>query len=775
MVKIADIFKAESSSVQETFHCHGGVAGFRIPIYQRRYDWGRENIERLFEDVVSGLVSLSNDEQSLTFLGTVILVNDGKGKEATFDGRSLNVVDGQQRLTTLVLVFSELLRRISHLSGLVGIQNVDAAEWIKAECEYILDHLFSCFLGSPSGPAKDKFHYFPRVVRQNKQYGDNRGSNKRDAVYLSPVGQYLFDLGTAYNEGKLASFKFNPRFVGEDYEKFNDNLQIIRDQIDVVMQPEEEQEFPAFDQLISRANYKALFNKITDHNQFNRISSYLKKNSGDEVQALIATLAFGNYFLNHVVMTRVEADEERRAFDIFDALNTTGQPLTALETLKPYVVQFEEDEAGYENSESADEYDVIDKHLAKYLKPDDRQKESKEIVVNFGLYLTGKKLLEHLGTQRNYLRNTYRGITGNDVQEKKSNARIYMRSLADIVRYRQNFWDNDGILSCFREHAEGEMLRLCLQLIKDMKTKLTIPILARYQFEAASRHRPELFIDALKALTAFLVIRRAATGGTAGIDTDFRNLMARGHRDKSQAGEPLCLAVDQGNEIEFIHSLPEVEDFRVYLRSYLAAPRLKISTKEDWIKQMSVQPLGDKAKELCRFLLLTAAHHAVESGNGLLRKERKDTQKDYMQHAFWVSPKFESVEHIAPRSPREEKNGWDPSIYSDAYTVDTIGNLALLPRGENSKVGNNSWPNKKLFYLAFAAETQEELEKVFKEADRRGVSFGPKVREFLRGSSRLPIMAAVSKVDNWNRAVIQKRSQNIGELVWSEIARWLGL
>ena len=102
---VKDLFNAEAASLWDTMTSHAGVVGFKVPEYQREYDWDERNLRRLLEDCMHGF-SMSSQPHRVgthTFLGTLILVNE-ESSEATFDGRSLLIVDGQQRLTTLTLL-----------------------------------------------------------------------------------------------------------------------------------------------------------------------------------------------------------------------------------------------------------------------------------------------------------------------------------------------------------------------------------------------------------------------------------------------------------------------------------------------------------------------------------------------------------------------------------------------------------------------------------------------------------------------------------------------
>ena len=94
--KVDELFKATAANLWETMTSHAGTAGFRIPEYQRAYNWDYENVARLLEDTANGLFYLTSSDESFTFLGTIILVSE-KTKETTFDG---NVSRDCRRTTT---------------------------------------------------------------------------------------------------------------------------------------------------------------------------------------------------------------------------------------------------------------------------------------------------------------------------------------------------------------------------------------------------------------------------------------------------------------------------------------------------------------------------------------------------------------------------------------------------------------------------------------------------------------------------------------------------
>lgn len=86
---IADVFSITSDKV------------YRIPKYQREYTWGIKEWDALFNDV------MENDDGY--FLGSYICVNSG-----TLNGTFLELIDGQQRFSTITLLLSALFSKLTN-------------------------------------------------------------------------------------------------------------------------------------------------------------------------------------------------------------------------------------------------------------------------------------------------------------------------------------------------------------------------------------------------------------------------------------------------------------------------------------------------------------------------------------------------------------------------------------------------------------------------------------------------------------------------------------
>ena len=96
-------------SVQELF----SMCLFEVPSYQRAYAWEQEQWDELWEDIHEGMRT-----ETTHFLGTVIMAevdstSDSEGRRL----RGFQLVDGQQRATTLCLLLLAVYDRVRQHNG----------------------------------------------------------------------------------------------------------------------------------------------------------------------------------------------------------------------------------------------------------------------------------------------------------------------------------------------------------------------------------------------------------------------------------------------------------------------------------------------------------------------------------------------------------------------------------------------------------------------------------------------------------------------------------
>lgn len=91
----------ELLTVLELFYTQ--EAHYTVPIYQRNYAWQVEHIEQLLDDIQDAI----RDKKNNYFLGNLMVTKRQSGNEAP----EYEVIDGQQRLTTLYLLLVELTKK----------------------------------------------------------------------------------------------------------------------------------------------------------------------------------------------------------------------------------------------------------------------------------------------------------------------------------------------------------------------------------------------------------------------------------------------------------------------------------------------------------------------------------------------------------------------------------------------------------------------------------------------------------------------------------------
>lgn len=97
------IFTPENKSISEIF---SSDKIYRIPNFQRPYSWKDDQIDQLWDD----LYSAYEDNQNMYFLGSIVVVDNEE--EAYQD-----LIDGQQRITTLMILFNVLLKNFPDINS----------------------------------------------------------------------------------------------------------------------------------------------------------------------------------------------------------------------------------------------------------------------------------------------------------------------------------------------------------------------------------------------------------------------------------------------------------------------------------------------------------------------------------------------------------------------------------------------------------------------------------------------------------------------------------
>ncbi len=162
--------KATQSTINDFFALTGTI--FSIPVYQRNYTWTEENCEKLLQDIIN----ISQNKKT-HFMGSITyilhLIDDEKSLRQL---QEFVIIDGQQRITTLML----LLKAIE-----TKIQN----EEIKKEIDNLLNLTGQRLRLKPIKSDKEAFD----LVMQNRSHELQGVSHIRDnyRFFTKELDKYL--------------------------------------------------------------------------------------------------------------------------------------------------------------------------------------------------------------------------------------------------------------------------------------------------------------------------------------------------------------------------------------------------------------------------------------------------------------------------------------------------------------------------------------------------------------------------------------------------------
>jgi len=150
-----------------------------IPSYQRKYSWEESNWEDLWSDIIEAFESETNH-----FLGTIILARKENHTVKLGSNDCYEIIDGQQRLTTLFLLLSELIKKIQDKS--------DEDEIKKRYLGRVLNNKINLKL---TQLGKD-FDFLQNLIFVD----ENIKAETRSQKLLKEAKQYFRDISQAYSK-----------------------------------------------------------------------------------------------------------------------------------------------------------------------------------------------------------------------------------------------------------------------------------------------------------------------------------------------------------------------------------------------------------------------------------------------------------------------------------------------------------------------------------------------------------------------------------------------
>lgn len=91
---------------------------FEIPSYQRAYSWDTKQRKDLFNDIEKLHLSNNPNERKSHFMATIVCHNENKNEAYDTELYNvLNIVDGQQRITTLIILLKAIEKKLTILNS----------------------------------------------------------------------------------------------------------------------------------------------------------------------------------------------------------------------------------------------------------------------------------------------------------------------------------------------------------------------------------------------------------------------------------------------------------------------------------------------------------------------------------------------------------------------------------------------------------------------------------------------------------------------------------
>jgi hypothetical protein len=710
-------------------------------VYQRTYTWGADQIDRLFEDIAIGLHRSEQAAGPPTFLGSVILF-EGRGSvtpkiNTALPAQVLHVVDGQQRLTTLLLILGRLRSSIQDVIGRLATPQSGASnEWIDANLAILRSQL-SATLWVDLPSASGAYCRLPRLVRQSTDVWGDRQTN---AKYESDVAYYLHGLA-------LTELESAPPRTSATRPHLKLALDSIDEHLSNVLSASDE------GSMLHDLAFVADLSALTGLLPLVPAESALAPNSmRDDHREAIRLAVFAQFLLSQVIVIDVRAPDEETAFSLFEPLNTTGQPLTPIETLRPLAVTAEGGLDTYVGSVSDQAFQRIGLFVPDELESTERTKRVSSLLTSFALCQDGSKLAHNMVEQRRYLREAY------DASATLPVKRSFVEGIAETARFLSEVWE-EGESPLITTGSGSD--RLCLEVLSASGHVVVVPLLVRYYERAEQEGTSETatdFRDVVRAGAAFWTLWRSSRSTTSGIDDVHRSLIKTGLAATHL--QPLARSSTS------VNNLPTVRELKTALRSLLAA-KASISDQAGWVTLVNSQPIYETAKILARYILLCAHDdvvpdpnadgHVIRGANGTWRTRSIDVWRNHY-----------SVEHIAPQRKRSTDASYATALY-DEGDISRLGNLTLLPDRLNSLIGNRDWPFKRDVYEMLAITDPQQRVAALKSGNLYSLS--AKSKTLLESSDFIPFCRFVAMFPGpaIERSYIADRGKRLAELAWDRL------
>ncbi len=758
ILNIEKSFLTENRSVLDFMNQSG--QGLYIPLYQRDYSWDSDNIEQLLEDLTRGIQRIASGEvndnnKEIRFLGTIITVIEPNRNNIypvdlqAVPSRIEKLIDGQQRISTIALMATLLTKKLTEIKNKVKPSNV-IYEQINEICNIWIDQklapIFSFDLGRGTPRLK------PKIIRGVKDYWTRSG--EVDEAYNSELSNYLGHFIKAYSDKTsfpcLTKEKYGNTLLYQNGRRIESWLKKV---VGTAHEEQNDEDFSNAEEIITHFSQDHLWEferpDLVDIIKTRRFSD--KKDNSYILCELVQTLSVCHYLLDRCCFTIIQPTDDDWAFDMFQSLNATGTPLTAIETFKPTIVNTVDGESGkqFKDSDSDKFFKKVEDFLSDATTAAQKNKRTNDYLTSFFIAYDGRTMSTHFSYQRKILNSVYDSLHSFSDKEK------FVIKMGNYAEFYQKWINYNGTNSSYFPHIESsidaDLASMLILFLKDSKHKMAITILGKI-YESVIEQVPgsiDTFVNVVKAISAYYFLWRS-THSNSGLDSTYRDFFRKNKN-------------------------VNIDTIKTHLRDTLR--NKKIDTFDTWkSKARSFLKYDSTGKEVIRLALLIAAHDTIpdDTNKGMIKISRDGCSK-YMSVSKWISPDLKTIEHIAPQTNKNEM--WDNSLYEvPIEPFQSLGNLTLLPQDLNSSAGNKGWKEKLLYYKSVAEKDPSIINDIESHASDLNIPLNTSTIELLKHShfnDHLSSISSMSVNDNWDRELVDKRTDIMLDIIWERLSKWI--
>lgn len=455
--------------------------------------------------------------------------------------------------------------------------------------------------------------------------------------------------------------------------------------------------------------------------------------------------------LDRCCFTIIQPTDDDWAFDMFQSLNATGTPLTAIETFKPTVVNTVDGEDGHQfkDSYSDKSFKKVEKFLSEATTAAQKNKRTNDYLTSFFVAYDGRTMSTHFSYQRKVLNNVYESLTEFVAKEN------FVKKMGNYAEFYQEWIKYDGkdnsSFPRIGSSSDSDLASMLILFLKASNHKMAITILGRMYDYVIDNDLDsiEAFNNIVKIVAGYYFLWRTAYSNS-GLDSTYREFFKKNH--------------------DF-----SLEAVKTFLRE--ALKNKGIAGKKEWKdKAKNYLKYDSTGKDVIRLALLIVAHDTIpdDSNKGLIKIGREGCSK-YLCLEKWLSNDLKTIEHIAPQI--NNNSLWDADLYENHIEpYQSLGNLTLLPQQLNSSAGNKGWKEKLLYYQSVAETDPDKIASIKDRAQELGITFNADTINILKGCNFNQHLSSISSLtieDCWDKVLVDKRTDVMLDIIWDRVSKWI--